>query len=130
MINNRRVNMASKKILLLEDDPRIALVEKMVLKKAGYEVLHANNAKTAIELASENDIDLLISDLMMPDWDGRMAIKALLQGKPGVKVIVVSAVSDPKVMDEMRNNLDNIDGWFEKPFETSALVAKVKELIG
>lgn len=60
----------SKKILIVEDEERMRRLIGDYLKREGYKLYESNNGRTALELFNEKDIDLVILDIMLPEYDG------------------------------------------------------------
>jgi CheY-like chemotaxis protein len=80
-------------ILVIDDEEEIRELFYDLLTHTGHTVSLAKNGREGIEMVAKKPYDLVITDLMMPDWDGRTAIKAISAGRPGTKIIVVSAAS-------------------------------------
>jgi two-component system response regulator CpxR len=86
--------MRPKKVILCIDDNDQALsVRKFVLETRGYRVLTANNAAQAVELYEQGNIDLVISDLVMPNCNGNDLIQRLKEIAPWVPAVLVSGSS-------------------------------------
>lgn len=83
--------MEVKVILVVEDDPRVGESLCLLLKRRGYKTLFANNGREALQLFRQQDIDLVITDLVMPKMDGIALLEAIKNLKPETEVIVISA---------------------------------------
>lgn len=118
-----------QKILVVDDEPTIRELLGCVLSESGYDVTAARSGRECVDQVAENVYDLVLMDLDMPDWDGRTAIKAIHQGKPGLKVIVVSAVHNTN-LEELLRECPNVVGWVNKPFELDALHAEIGRALG
>ena len=81
--------------ILCVDDEQVALfLRKAVLQKFGFEVVTANSAKEALQVLSERRVDLVLSDLLMPEVSGTELAKVIKEKYPGLPVVVVSGVNE------------------------------------
>jgi two-component system cell cycle sensor histidine kinase/response regulator CckA len=113
-------------ILLVEDEEGLRALNARGLKSRGYTVLEAGNGVEAIEvLDKEGDVDLVVSDVVMPEMDGPTLLKELRRRKPDVKVIFVSGYAE----EAFQKNLPEQEQYefLAKPFTLKQLVSKVKE---
>ena len=115
--------MTMSKVLIIEDEPEIADLEKDYLEMSGYEVITETDGKKGLERAKTVDIDLLILDLMLPGVDGYEICKELREEKD-IPIIMVSAKKDD--IDKIRGLGLGADDYMTKPFSPSELVARVK----
>ena len=111
------------KILIIEDEEAIADLEKDYLELSGFEVAIANRGDTGLKIAMEEDVDLLILDLMLPEVDGFEICKQVRNCK-NTPIIMVSAKRDD--IDKIRGLGLGADDYMTKPFSPSELVARVK----
>ncbi|HOK53455.1 MAG TPA: sigma-54 dependent transcriptional regulator [Armatimonadota bacterium] len=118
-------NKNTGRILIADDEPNIRRVIEAVLTKDGYEVISAENGKRALDAVSTNtDIDVLISDLIMPDINGVELLEAARQINPSISVIMITAHGTIKsAVDAMR--LGAFD-YITKPFDMDELKLVVK----
>jgi PAS domain S-box-containing protein len=116
-------------ILLVEDADRVRRLLARVLEDAGYVVYHAANGRAGLELCREHDgkIQLLISDVMMPEMSGPELVKSLTNMKLMPRVLFLSGYAG----DELeRQGLDPGRYHFlQKPFQGEALLKKVREVL-
>jgi two-component system, cell cycle sensor histidine kinase and response regulator CckA len=117
-------------IALIEDEDAVRLFAKSVLISKGYDVIEFNSAKLALERIHEDlsKIDLIISDVMMPEMTGPAFISELHKIKPDIKVIFVSGYGEEAFSEEYGDKRDF--NFIPKPFSLKQLVAKVKEVLG
>jgi two-component system cell cycle sensor histidine kinase/response regulator CckA len=120
----------SGRVLLVEDEDAVRRFAVAALKSKGYEVLQAADGIEALEVmkAHDNRVDLVVSDVIMPEMDGPTLMKELRKTTPDLKFIFVSGYPD----DAFKNNLDP-DAEFTfmpKPYSLAQIAAKVKEVIG
>ncbi|MFW6333877.1 MAG: PAS domain S-box protein [Desulfosalsimonas sp.] len=118
-----------EKILILEDEEEVLGLARLMLEKLGYHVLAAQTPDKAMSLAEAHagQIDLLITDVVMPEINGRDFASQLKTLYPDVKVMFMSgytanAIARRTVMDEGKN-------FIQKPFALKDLAVKVREVI-
>ena len=112
-----------KKILIIEDEISIAELEKDYLELSNFEVEIEENGRKGLARALEEDFDLFILDLMLPDMDG-FDICREIRDKKNVPILMVSAKKDD--IDKIRGLGLGADDYITKPFSPSELVARVK----
>lgn len=111
------------KILIIEDEESIAELEKDYLEINGYEVVIENSGKDGLDNALENDYDLILLDIMLPEVDG-FEICRQVRDKKNTPILLVSAKKDD--IDKIRGLGLGADDYITKPFSPSELVARVK----
>ena len=111
------------KILIIEDEEAIAELEKDYLELSGFEVEIANRGDIGLKKALEEDYDLVILDLMLPEVDG-FEICRQVRDQKNTPIIMVSAKKDD--IDKIRGLGLGADDYMTKPFSPSELVARVK----
>ncbi|WDP92896.1 MAG: response regulator [Desulfobacter sp.] len=116
-------------ILMVEDDPDILDLGTVMLKELGYRVLSAGRPETALKRAAENEdeIHLLLSDVIMPELDGRRLAKKLQAARPGLKVLFMSGYTADIIAH--RGVLDDGVNFIAKPFSKAQLAAKVRKVL-
>lgn len=116
-------------ILLVEDEDAVRMFATRALKDKGYEVLDAANGAEALQTAKRDniEIDLIITDVVMPGMDGPQMINEIRQFMPAVKVIFISGYAE----DSFRRKLDNEENihFLPKPFNLKDLALKVKDIL-
>lgn len=112
-----------KKILIIEDEVAIAELEKDYLELSDFEVTIETSGDIGITKALEEDYNLIILDLMLPNIDGFQICKRIREVK-NVPIIMVSAKKDD--IDKIRGLGLGADDYMTKPFSPSELVARVK----
>jgi two-component system cell cycle sensor histidine kinase/response regulator CckA len=117
-------------ILLVEDEEGLRGLNARGLASRGYTVLQAGNGVEAIEVLEAHDgaVDLVVSDVVMPEMDGPTLLKELRRRNPDLKVIFVSGYAE----DAFAKNLPEHEqfSFLPKPFTLKQLVAAVKETMG
>ncbi len=115
------------RILLIEDDRKIASFVVKGLKEAGYAVEHAVDGETGLHRSLTESFDAAIIDIMLPGRDGLSVIEELRRRKINLPVIILSAKRS--VDDRIRGLQSGSDDYLTKPFAFSELLARVQALI-
>jgi len=116
-------------ILLVEDEDPVRVFSARALRNKGYEVLEAKSGDEALSLMAEAGprIDLLVTDVVMPNMDGPTLIRKVREDWPEMKVICISGYAE----DKFRQRLDDSRDvhFLPKPFSLKQLAAKVKDIV-
>jgi two-component system cell cycle sensor histidine kinase/response regulator CckA len=115
-------------ILLVEDEEGLRALNARGLASRGYTVLEASNGVEAIEvLDKQGSVDLVVSDVVMPEMDGPTLLKELRRRDPSVKIIFVSGYAE----EAFSKNLPSQEQYrfLAKPFTLKQLVAEVKDTL-
>ena len=109
-------------VLIVDDEPAIRNLERVILKSAGYEVLTASNGAEALEVLEHNAPSVMVLDMAMPVMDGRSLFRKLdCRGhRPPVLVVASEARIAQREL--------GAEGSLEKPFAPEDLIARVEEL--
>ncbi len=116
------------RILLVEDESAVRTFSTRALVNKGYKVIDAENGKAALKIMEgeeDKNIDLLITDVMMPDMDGPTLVKHMRKEYPKLRIIFISGYTEDKLKDHMGDNIY----FLPKPFTLKQLAAKVKEAL-
>lgn len=116
-------------ILLAEDDPSARELFSTILTNHGYEVLAATNGEEALRLFAQHEeqIDMLVFDLVMPKLNGKQAVEAIRQVKPGIRALFVSGYAPENIpQDELRDLHIEI---LSKPFTPGELLRAVRAIL-
>jgi PAS domain S-box-containing protein len=118
---------AGPTILVVEDEAGIRALVRKILKREGYEVLEAGSAEEALEMvaAHGSEVQLLLTDVVLPGMGGRELAEKMVAVVPGVKVLYVSGYTDHE--DVIAAKFPPGARFLQKPFTLSALVGKVRE---
>jgi len=113
-------------VLLVEDEDAVRSFAARALGTRGYQVLEASTGAEALEVfeAHHGDVDLVVSDVVMPEMDGPTLLKQLRQDNPDIKIIFISGYAE----DAFRRNLAEDENFMflQKPFDLKELAAAVK----
>ncbi len=116
--------------MVVEDDPAVRRVLLHMLRVLGYEALAAGSAPEALEAAAahEGAIDLLITDVVMPQTHCDDFVGQLLETRPGLKVIYMSGYP----AEVLKSHGLGADGhnFIQKPFTCETLAARIREVLG
>ncbi len=123
---------AGKTILIVDDEPDVATYLKAFFEDNGFHVLSASNGKEGFAVATSEKPDLITLDITMPEESGVRLYRELQAGEAtsAIPVIIVTGVSHEfKRFIETRRQVNPPAGYFEKPVDRDALLAKVNELL-
>lgn len=115
------------RVLVVEDDAKIASFVTRGLKQAGYAVDHASDGEAGLALAESTDYDTAIIDVMLPKLDGISLVRRLRLSRRLTPILFLSAKSS--VDDRVRGLQSGGDDYLTKPFAFSELLARVHALI-
>jgi len=115
--------MGKETILVVDDNKEIVYSISELLKYEGYEVMKAYDGLEALKLASENKIDLIILDVMMPKMNGLSALMKMREYSK-IPVIILSAKTEES--DIVSGLVLGADDYIEKPYKPAELMARVK----
>ena len=118
--------MEKKKILIVEDEQKIARFLELELKYEGYDVAIANNGRDGLEKGRQEDIDLIILDLMLPGLSGIEVCRRLRQTSE-VPIIMLTAKDD--ISDKVTGLDIGADDYMTKPFAVEELLARIRVLL-
>lgn len=120
----------SKVILSVDDSASIRQMVGFTLKQAGYEVIEAVDGKDALSKVKGKKINMVITDLNMPNLDGIGLIKEL-RLNPSFKFIpIVMLTTESQGSKKQEGKSAGATGWIVKPFKPEQLITVVKKLIG
>ena len=116
----------STKILVIDDDSAVTDLLSLLLKSQGFDVTATNNSSDGLNLVRENQPDLVVLDLMMPEIDGWEVCKAV-RAFSAVPIIVLSALNDPSMIASVLDS--GADDYLTKPTPSRVLVAHINRLV-
>jgi len=120
-----------KKILIVDDAASMRGLVAMTLKKSGYEVVEASDGKDALtKLSSVGKVDLIITDLNMPNMDGIELIKTLKADAKYRFIPVIMLTTESQEAKKEEGRKAGAKAWIVKPFKPDVLVSVVKKIIG
>ncbi|KKB84825.1 histidine kinase [Devosia limi DSM 17137] len=118
-----------ERILLVEDEESVRAFSARALRTTGYEVFEADGGEEALEVLEDIDfkIDLMISDVVMPEMDGPTLLKHVRKTMPNLKVIFVSGYAEESVRRDIED--DQSVEFLPKPYSLDQINSKVKEVL-
>ena len=125
----RELLRGTETILVVEDEPALRELTRVMLQEAGYEVIDAAGVEEALRLAGKNGarISLLLTDVVMPGAGGRELAEQLKAVYPGLRVLFMSGYSDDVIAH--RGVLEEPVVLIQKPFTKKILLTRIRELL-
>lgn len=114
------------RILVVEDEPKVAAFLKQGLEESGYEVLSAYDGPTGQSLARQENVDLVIMDVVMPGMNGVDTCRAIRAAGGQMPILLLTALGTTD--DKVRGLDAGADDYLVKPFEFKELLARVRSL--
>lgn len=115
-------------ILVIDDEENIRELVRAVLENAGYEVLDAADGDIGLEVFRSNQVDLIITDLIMPGKEGIETISELRKQQSNLKILAISGAVDSSTYLHLAGHL-GADETLGKPFSVNELVEIVGRLL-
>lgn len=115
------------KILVVEDDESLNRTVEIYLKAEGYEVISRFDGEQALETLSNDDFDLVLTDIMMPNLDGFSLAEKIRQRDKQTPIIFMTA-KDDKMSKQLGFKLE-IDDYITKPFDLEELAMRIKAVL-
>ena len=115
-------------VLLVEDEPMVRSVAERALTRHGYTVITADNGEDALEMLGRGEqIDLLISDVVMPGMDGPTMVREARKSRPDLKILFMSGYAE----EQLRKSIDieNVN-FLPKPFSVTELAEAARRAVG
>ena len=119
-----------KKILLVDDSKTVLMMEQMILNKAAYELVIANDGRQAIEKANDEHPDLILMDVMMPEMGGFEACAHLrsVEATRGIPIIMVTTRGEAEAIEQ--GYASGCSDYITKPINGMELLSKLKNYLG
>ena len=111
------------KILIVEDEEKIARFIELELRHEGYEVIKANNGRSGLEIAEKREVDLVILDVMLPEING---LEVLRRIRKVSDIPVIMLTARDAVMDKVSGLDAGADDYVTKPFAIEELLARIR----
>lgn len=120
----------SKTILTVDDSASMRQMVKLTLSGAGYAVVEAVDGADGLSKAKSKDMDLVVTDLNMPNMNGLALIRELrkLPSYKGIPIIFLTTESDAGIKQEAKTA--GATGWITKPFQQDQLLGVIKKVLG
>jgi CheY-like chemotaxis protein len=114
-------------ILVVDDEPALVALTAEILLMQGYQVFIANSGKEALLILENERVDVLVSDVIMPEMNG-YELAAIVQDKyPHIKIQLASGFNDVSYADTVSSSLQ--EKLLHKPYHSEKLLLRIRELI-
>jgi CheY-like chemotaxis protein len=117
--------VVAKSILVVDDDPSVRLVFRLILESGGYAVSEARDGIAALILIKDRLPDLVITDMVMPRLDGRELIERLRADGRSARIPVLAVTGNA----DMKEQMSGADWMLDKPVDRAILLAAVRSLL-
>lgn len=111
------------KILIVEDEEKLARFIELELKHEGYEILKANNGRAGLEIAEKGEVDLILLDIMLPEING---LEVLRRIRKTSDIPIIMLTARDAVMDKVSGLDAGADDYITKPFAIEELLARIR----
>lgn len=115
----------SKTLLIVEDDPYNAEYIKEILRNTGFNILHSELGKEAVDISINQPVDIILMDIRLPDMEGCEATRLIKGKKPGIKIIAQTAYASVNDKEKCLNA--GCDDYISKPINSELLLEKIYE---
>lgn len=120
----------SKRIMAVDDSASVRQVQRFVLSGAGYEVLEAKDGKEALARLTSTQVNLILTDLNMPNLDGLGLIRGVRQTASNRLTPIIMITTESDDAKKREGKAAGATGWIVKPFTPDQLLAVVKKVLG
>ena len=120
----------AKTILTVDDSASVRQMVSFTLKEAGYDVIEACDGKDALSKINGANLNLVVTDLNMPNMDGIELIKSIRTNQTHKFVPIIMLTTESQGSKKMEGKNAGATGWIVKPFKPEQLVAVIKKVIG
>ena len=129
LINRRGLPGGTETLLLVEDETAVRSSARRLLERQGYTVIEARHGADGLRIVEQGDqkIDLVLTDLVMPEMGGRELVERLRARHPGLKVLFMSGYSQRAVTVD--GTMPPATGFVEKPFTVEQLTQRLREIL-
>jgi two-component system cell cycle sensor histidine kinase/response regulator CckA len=124
-----RIPGGSETILVVEDDEVVRQLVTRILQSGGYRMLEASDGSNALQICQqcEGQIELVLTDLVMPQMSGPALTEKLKELYPGIRIVYTSGYADDAIV--RHGHLDPGMPFIQKPFSPNNLLQKVREVL-
>jgi DNA-binding response OmpR family regulator len=114
-------------VLIVEDDPAIARFLERGLAAHGHQSISADNGQDGVIMATNESVDFVLLDIMLPGMDGQEVLRRIRARRPGVPVLMLTARGE--VQDKISALDGGADDYLTKPFDLEELLARMRALV-
>jgi two-component system, cell cycle sensor histidine kinase and response regulator CckA len=117
-------------ILLVEDEESVRQLVRDTLEAKGYRVFEGESGEAGLAVANgfDGNIDLIITDVVMPGISGRELVEQLAKSRPTAKVLYLSGYTEDAILSD--GSIEQGTAFLQKPFSLRSLARKVREVLG
>jgi len=126
-VKSKRNLNGTETILVVDDEPALVNLTSEILTQHNYNVLEANSAKQALQILEQEHIDLLLTDIIMPEVDGYQLVSIVQLKYPDIKIQLASGFSDERHSDMI--NDEHHSSILHKPFDSETLLKRLRQLL-
>jgi len=117
----------NESILVVDDESSLLNLTREILSQHGFNVITAENAKKALDILEHEHVDILISDIIMPEIDGYQLAAMVKEKYPAIKIQLASGFADNRNAGMVDENLQK--SLLHKPFNSQILLQRIRELL-
>ena len=117
------------KVLVVDDSPTEIFHFRDLLEKLGYEVITAENGRDGVAMATAEQPDVVLMDIVMPDMNGFQATRQICRGSTTNHIPVIIVSSKDQETDKVWGQRQGASGYLTKPVDVDALLSVMKSLI-
>ena len=121
--------MLMSRVLIVDDDPDILVLVSYHMQLEGYEALRAGTGRQALEIVSQENLDLIILDLMLPDLDGMEVCRNLRRDENSRNIPVIMLSARAEEADRVMGLETGADDYVTKPFSPKELILRVRSIL-
>ncbi len=118
----------TRTILIVDDEERLRRALERSLGQEGWQTQAASSGEEALGILKRKDVDLVITDLVMPGMDGMSLVRNIKGFQPGTEVMILTTYGSPESMEEAETL--GVGCYLTKPFDLAYLKSRVSELLG
>ena len=119
-----------RRVVVIEDDPEMIELVKLILAKDGFDVAGANNGRDGLGVIEESQPDVVLLDLMMPDMDGWEVYQSMKAQDSMKNIPVIIITAKAQSIDRVLGlHIAKVDDYITKPFSPSELLTSVRKVI-
>ncbi len=118
-----------KKILVVEDNEKNMYLMDFLLKKNNYKVMKATSGNEGVRIALEENPDLILMDIQLPDINGLEATRVIRKSKSSKKIPIIAVTSYAMSGDKERLIRGGCTGYIEKPINIEAFLSEIKKYL-
>ena len=116
-----------KRILVVDDEENARIALSKILSREGYDVASAGNGFEALTYLREKDVELIITDINMPEMNGMVFLRELNKAYPASSVIMITAYGDPA--NRLMGKLQGVAKYLIKPFTPAEVVSIIRQVL-